>query len=130
MKKLLLVASLALCLFVMVFAIAGAGADFEDPKLCVAGQWLLVDAAHPFAVTVTLPEGVAYGDQVAGGCATAGPNVPQVQVVVERGNRSQMQVKVDGASATQPVVASYGNDTQVKKNGSGKGTMTFLFALP
>jgi hypothetical protein len=129
MKKLLFVLPLVVILFASVFAMASAGADFEDPKLCVAGQWLVVDASDTSATTVTLPQGVAFGDQLAGGCTTPGPDVSQIQVVVERGNRSQMQVKIDGIAATHPVTVSYGDVVQVKDH-NDKATLTFLFKLP
>ena len=128
MKKLMIVLPLAVLMISLSFAIASAGVDWEDPALCVEGQWLLVDAAHPAAVTVSLPEGTRYGDQAAGGCTTPGPAVPIIQVVKERGGH-EMKVQVDGKNATPTVKASFGNVSQTKSN-NGKQTLNFKFALP
>lgn len=129
MKKLLFVLPLAVLMLSLTLTIASAGVDWEDPALCVNGQWLIVDAAQPSAVTVSLPEGTRYGDQTAGGCAIAGPVVPLIQVIKERGG-DNMKVQVNGKNATTPnVKASFGNDLQIKSN-NGKQTLNFQFGLP
>lgn len=129
MKKLLFVLPLAVLMIALTLTVASAGVDWEDPALCVNGQWLLIDAATPEAVTVSLPEGTQYGDQIAGGCATAGPAVPLVQVINERGGHA-MKVQVDGKNATTPnVTASFGASTQTKSN-NGKQMLNFKFDLP
>ena len=131
MKKMLFVLPLAVLLLTLTIGVAAARYDYEDPALCVAGQWLMVDAAaQPGGVTVYVPEGVAYGNQQAGGCATAGPNAPLVQVVKQRGGAHTLRVQVDGKMASTPVVvASYGGQSFTKDN-KGKGTLDFKFDLP
>jgi hypothetical protein len=130
MKKMFLVLPLAVLLLTLTIGVAAARYDYEDPALCVAGKWLLVDAASPAAVTVFVPEDTAYGDQKAGGCKTAGPNVPLVQIVKERGGGHTMRVQVDSKLASTPnIVVSYGKDSLTKAN-KGKGTLEFKFDLP
>ncbi len=130
MKKMLVVLPLAVLLLTLTIGITGAAYDYEDPALCVAGKWLLVNAAHPGAVSVFVPEGTPYGDQQAGGCATPGPNYPQPQVVKERGEGNTMLIMVDSKDASTPTVrVSYGDKTVTKAN-SGKGTLSFQFAVP
>lgn len=131
MKKMLFVLPLAVLLLTLTIGIAAARYDYEDPALCVAGQWLMVDAAaQPAGVTVFVPENTAYGNQAAGGCSTAGPNLPLVQVVKERGGNHTLRVQVDGKLASTPeVVVSYGDQTSAKDN-KGKGTLNFKFDLP
>ena len=130
MKKMFLVLPLAVLLLTLTIGVAAARYDYEDPALCVAGKWLLVDAASPAGVTVYVPEDTAYGNQKAGGCTTAGPDVPLVRIVKERGGGHTMRVQVDGKLASVPViVASYGKETQTKDN-RGRGTYEFKFDLP
>lgn len=127
MKKLLVVLPLAVLLVALTLSWAGAGMDYEDPKLCVDGKWLLVNAAHPSGVTVFLPEGVRYGNQQQGGCATPGPDVPLLTAVVQRGEHHWMRVQVDGAQASRPIVrATYGPVTEARFN-NGHGKLNFLF---
>lgn len=129
MKKMMYATMLAVMLLSLSFAVVGAGFDFEDPKLCVNGEWLLVIAAHPSGVQVTLPRDAKYGDQRAGGCKTPGPNVPLITNVVKRGERGVMTVKVDGKLASMPVVkASYDHQYRVERN-NGKQTLNFVFRL-
>jgi hypothetical protein len=123
---LLLVASLV-SLAMPVATMAGMGA--EDPKLCVEGKWLLVDAAPPSAVKVIVPEDTRYGNQRQGGCRTPGPNVPMITVVVERGEHHVMRVQVDGKFASKPTVrVTYGDAVRVQRN-DGKGNLNFLFVV-
>lgn len=127
MKKLLVVPPLAILLVALTLSGAGAGMDYEDPKLCVEGKWLLVNAAHPSGVTVFLPQGVRYGDQQQGGCATPGPNVPLLTAVVRRDEHHWMRVQVDGAQASRPIVrATYGSVSEVRFN-NGRSKLNFLF---
>jgi hypothetical protein len=131
MKKMFLVLPLAVMLLTLTIGVAAARYDYEDPTLCVAGKWLLVDAAaQPAGITVFVPEDTPYGDQKAGGCQTAGPNVPLVQVVKERGGGHTLRVQVDGKLASTPeIVVSYG-DKSITKNNKGRGTFEFKFDLP
>jgi hypothetical protein len=128
MKKLLVVLPLAILLVALTISWAGAGMDYEDPKLCVEGKWLLVIVADPSAITVSLPEDVRYGNQQQGRCSTPGPNAPLITQVNARGHGSQMRVQVDGARATPTVTVSYGADTQVRKN-NGHSTLNFNFRV-
>jgi hypothetical protein len=130
MKKMFLVLPLAVLLLTLSIGVAAARYDYEDPALCVAGKWLLVDAASPAGVTVFVPEDTAYGNQKAGGCKTAGPDVPLVRIVKERGGGHNMRIQVEGKLASTPeVVVSYGKETLTKDN-KGKGTLEFKFDLP
>jgi len=129
MKKLPYVIPLAALLVALTIAFAGAGMEYEDPALCVEGKWLLVNAAHPSAIRVTVPEDARYGDQQAGGCQTSMPGIPLIQVVKERGEHHIMRVWVDGSQATTPTVtATYGDAVRVKHN-SGRGNLNFLFVV-
>ncbi len=130
MKKLLVVLPLAVLLVSLTFGVAGARYDYEDPALCVAGQWLIVNAAHPSAVTVFVPEDTPAGDQAAGGCNTTGPDVPLINTVKERGESHTMRVQVDGKNASTPTVQVAYGDTLSTKANNGKGMLSFRFALP
>ena len=108
---------------------AQAALEWEDPAFCVAGQWLVVNAAHPSAVTIAVPEGTAYGDQMAGGCNTSAP-VPAVfplTVVTERGHSGKMTVFVDSAGASSSLFVSYGGKTVV--DSKAHGVMMFKFEI-
>jgi hypothetical protein len=129
MKKLLVVLPLALLLVALALTVVGAAMDDDDPKLCVNGKWLLVNAAHVSGIRVTVPEDARFGNQQQGGCTTPGPNVPLITAVRERGERHWMRVWVDGAQATTPTVTvSYGAATQVKRNNS-HGNLNFVFLV-
>jgi hypothetical protein len=129
MKKLIFVFALVAVLLSLSLPVVLAGMDFEDPALCVEGKWLLVDAAHPGAIKVTVPEDARYGNQQQGGCTTPGPDVPLIQVVKERGERHVMRVWVDGKQASTPqVTVSYGDAVHVKPN-NGKGALNFWFLV-
>ncbi len=129
MKKLIFALTLTVMLLSMTFAAVGAGVEWDDPKLCVNGEWLLVIAAKPSAIKVYVPEDARYGDQRQGGCKTPGPNVPVITNVVKRGERDAMLVLVDGKFATTPTVeASYKGVKQVRPN-NGKQTLVYLFRL-
>jgi hypothetical protein len=126
-KKLLVVLPLAVLLVALTISWVGAGMDYEDPKLCVEGKWLLVNAAHPAGVKVFVPEGTRYGDQQQGGCSTPGPDVPMITNVVPRGGGHVMRVQVDGAQASRPLVkAKYGVVTEARFN-NGRSTLNFVF---
>lgn len=131
MKKMCLALSLAVLLLTLTIGAAAARYDYEDPVLCVAGQWLMVDAAaQPAGITAFVPDGTAYGNPQAGGCASAGPSAPLVQVVKERGGGHTLRVQVNGKLASTPqVVVSYGSQASTKDN-NGKGTLNFQFDLP
>jgi hypothetical protein len=130
MKKGLVVLPLAVLLLALTIGVASAGYAYEDPALCVNGQWLLVDAAHPSAVTVFLPENTVYGDQVAGGCATPGPSAPLLTVVKERGEGHSMLVRVEGKNASTPTINVTYGARSVTKDNNGKQVLNFTFALP
>lgn len=130
MKKMLVVLPLAVLLLTLTIGIAGAAYGYEDPALCVAGKWLMVDAASPSAVTVFVPEDTRYGDQKAGGCKVARSSVPLIQIVKERGEGQNMRVQIDGKNASTPQVhVTYGDEVLTKSN-KGKGTLDFKFELP
>jgi hypothetical protein len=130
MKKLLVGLALTFLMIGLTLTTASAGVDWEDPTLCVDGQWLLVDAAKPSAVTVFVPEDVRFGDQKAGGCKTPGPAAPLIKAVKERDGGHAIKIQVDGKNASMPsVTASYNGVTQTKNN-NGKQTLNFKFNLP
>ncbi|MBI5301895.1 MAG: hypothetical protein HY868_07145 [Chloroflexi bacterium] len=129
MKKTLFALTLVVMLLSLTFATVGAGEAWDDPKLCVNGEWLLVIAAKPSAVKVYVPDDARYGNQRQGGCKTPGPNVPLITNVVERGDHNWMLVVVDGKLASTPTVtANYGRVSEVRRN-NGKGSLNFLFRL-
>ncbi len=124
MKKLALL--LALLLALASFAPVFAELEWGDPALCVAGKWLVVDAAAPSAVELTVPEGTVYGDQVAGGCSTpAATAVLPLSVVTEKGGGHKLTVRVDGSSASPMVTVTYGSESQTQLNDGG--TLKFKF---
>lgn len=130
MKKMLVILPLAMLLLTLTIGIAGAGYSYADPALCVAGKWLVVNAASPAAVMVSVPEDTPYGNQKAGGCKTPLPNVPLINIVRERGEGHNMHVMVDGKGASTPTVnVSYG-DTLFTKANNGKGMLNFDFKVP
>lgn len=130
MKKMFVILPLAALLLTLTIGIAGAAYGYEDPALCVAGKWLVVDAASPSAVTVFVPEDTRYGDQKAGGCKVAGPAAPLVQIVKERGGGHSMRIQIDGKNASTPHVhVTYGDEALTKAN-KGKGALDFRFDLP
>lgn len=127
MKKLIVVFALVAALTTLSLSFATAAMDFEDPALCVNGKWLLVDAAHPSAVQVFVPDDARYGDQKAGGCKTPAPVNVYLTAVKETNAEHLMRVWVDGSQASTPsITVSYGNAVETKKN-TGKWMMfTFL----
>ena len=127
MKKMLVVLPLAVLLLTLTIGVAGAGYAYEDPALCVASQWLVVNAASHTAVTVSLPEGTPYGAQ--GGCTMPAPAAQTLNVVKERGEGHVMLVRVDGKSASPTVTVSYG-DVSITKENNGKEMLNFKFTLP
>jgi hypothetical protein len=118
MKKFTLLFVVAL----MVLANGRAFADLEwaDPSLCVAGKWLVINAANAPGIVVTVPQGVAYGDQAAGGCATAAPAplLPLSSVTVHGANN--LKVMIDGKQASPVVNVSYGDKAMSRENDGGK----------
>lgn len=103
-----------------------AAYDFDDPVLCVAGEWMMVDAAARSAVYVAVPEGTRYGNQRQGGCDDPAPAklLPRSHVV-ERGNGNTMVVSVDGAQASPVITVSYGDSVNRVKNQGGRYTFRF-----
>jgi hypothetical protein len=128
MKKLVFAFVLVTALISLSLSFAVAAMDFEDPALCVNGKWLLVDAAHPSAIQVFVPDDARYGDQQTGGCKTPAPANQFITVVKETNAEHLMRVWVDGSQASTPTITvSYGEAVQTKKN-TGKG-MTFTFMV-
>ncbi len=128
MKKLVLLSALFLLLFVLTLGTAFADMQMEDPVLCVAGQWLTVDAVavgHQDAVTVILPANTPYGDST--GCS-ANPAARIENVAVRQSNSPIMQVEVNGEYATPVVTTSYDGKTFHKAN-NGKRVLNFQFNL-
>ncbi len=124
MKRIVLASLFVVLLFSLSFVFVSAGEIWDDPVLCVAGQWLTVDAGAQPAVTVYLPEGTPYGDH--GGCTLPPPDNTFVTDVHTRNGGPVMAIKVDGESASQPhVVVTYGDDVQVKNNNHQPLTFTF-----
>ncbi len=126
MKKLVLIAALVLLLLTLTLGSAFAEMDMEDPVLCVAGQWLAVDAVavgHQDAVTVILPAGTPYGDST--GCsANSAPRIENV--AVRQGNSPIMHVEVNGQFATPVVTASFDGKSFQRAN-NGKRVLVFQF---
>ncbi len=124
MKKLIVLFTLALLL--TTFGSALAYIEFDDPALCVDGQWLLVNAADQSAVHVFLPQGTPYGDE--GGCTTEPPAPVFIKdVVVETGRLHTMFVTVDGKKASETVTVSYEGKSRTLKNHGWM--MLFPFSL-
>ena len=125
MKKFALLFVVAL----MALANGHAFADVEwaDPSLCVAGKWLVINAANNGGIRVTLPRGTAYGDQAAGRCMTPAPApvLPSSSVTV--GSDDGMRVMIDGQQASPVVVVAYGWRVQTRVNLGGP--MQFRFSV-
>ena len=129
MKKLLVVLPLAVLLVALALTVVGAAMDEDDPKLCVEGKWLLVNAAHVSGVRVTVPEDARFGNQKQGGCTTPGPNVALITAVRERGEGRWMRVWIDGDQASKPTVTvTYGAASQTRRN-SGHDNLNFVFLV-
>lgn len=127
MKKMLFVVVLVVSLLMVAIPIASAGMDFEDPALCVNGQWLLVDAALPAGIHVVVPEDAHYGNQAAGHCATPAPANPAITKVKEGELDHLMTVWVDGSQASTPTITvSYGNTVRTKPNTGRLMLFTFF----
>ena len=125
MKKFTLLFVVAL----MALANGHAFADLEwaDPSLCVAGNWLMIDSANTAGIHVTVPHGVHYGDQAAGGCTTAAPaQVLPASAVTVRGEDG-LRVMIDGRQASPKVSVSYDGRVRTHKNDGGR--MEFNFPL-
>ncbi len=130
MKRIILVLVLFTLLVSISANIAMAGFGLEDPALCVAGKWLIVDAAAEPGVVVLLPRGVQYGD--AGQCPPppTGMGIYTGEVVQQIGGGHMMTVLVRGKQASEPsVTVTYGSDTFTKES-NGRQTLVFRFALP
>ncbi len=126
MKRIVLASLFVVLLLSLTFAFVSAGEIWDDPVLCVAGQWLTVDAGAQPAVTGYLPEGTPYGPQ--GGCTVPPPDDTFVTEVKTRAGGRVMVITVDGESASQPhVVVTYGEDIKVKNN--NHQPLTFSFNL-
>ncbi len=128
MKRLIMVAMLFVLLFTFSLTIVSAGADWDDPVLCVAGKWLVVNAAKESAVHIIVPDDTAYGD--AGHCRTPAPGPVFVKDVVrEAGHGRTMTVTVNGSQASKPkLTVSYGNVSYTKQN-NGRSVFKFTFDL-
>jgi hypothetical protein len=120
---------IALALMLVSVSVTFADLEFEDPALCVNGEWLVIDAAKSSAVKVTVPRGAHYGNQREGRCRTPAPApVLPKSSVTERGNGHLMFVEINGRGASKPTVtASYAGVTFVKQNHGGM--IKFKFQL-
>jgi hypothetical protein len=126
MKKLVLMSALVLLLPVLTLGSAFADMEMEDPVLCVAGEWLTVDAvANQSAVTVILPAGTPYGETA--GCSYNEAN-RILNVAVRQGNSPVMHVEVSGDQATPVVTAAYDGKSFHKAN-NRKRVLVFQFNL-
>lgn len=115
MKKFSIV--FAAILLVVSAGMAQAALEWEDPALCIEGQWLVIDAAHISAIKVVVPEGTHYGSQAAGGCTTPAPApLLPLTVVNGRGHGDNLTVNIDGASASPVVKVRYGADQKSRVN--------------
>ncbi len=110
-------------LAVATFGTVSAGFGYEDPAICVEGQWLVIDAAAHQGVTIYVPEGTAYGDQEEGGCATdttATVFKGMGGIIKSRGTGSKMLVMIEGKFATPTVTVTYGDqEPQILENTGG-----------
>jgi hypothetical protein len=129
MKKLVMAAMLFVLLFALSLSIVSAGADWDDPVLCVAGKWLVVNAAKESAVHIIVPDDTPYG--AAGHCKTPAPGPVFVKDVVrEMGRGHTMMVTVNGSQASQPkLTVSYGRESYTRQN-NGHSVFRFNFDLP
>jgi hypothetical protein len=133
MKKLVFVTMLVVLLFSLGLTIVSASGDGDDPALCVAGQWLVVNGAKEAGVRVIVPRDTPAGNQQQGGCKTPAPAPLFVKDVVhEIGHGNTMLVYINGKLASTPsVTVSYG---AVSKTLPNKGKLPlpllFVFGLP
>ncbi len=125
MKQIVVASLLVVLLLSLSLVVVTAGEIWDDPVLCVAGQWLTVDAGAQPAVTVSLPDGTPFDE--GAGCTLPPPdNTFITSVEIRPGNSPVMVVRVDGNSASQPdVVVTYGEDVKVKHNNNQPLTFTF-----
>jgi hypothetical protein len=126
MKKTLFVMVLVVALMTLVIPVVSASWDYDDPALCVNGQWLLVDAAAPSGIQVVVPDDAVYGNKEAGHCAQPAPVTGVITKVKEGDADHLMTVWVAGSVASKPTITvSYGNTVRTKPN-TGR-LMMFLF---
>ena len=120
---------IALALMLISVSVTFADLEFEDPALCVNGEWLVINAATSTAIKVTVPRGTHYGNQQEGRCKTPAPApVLPKHAVTERGNGHTMFVEIDGRNASKPIVTvSYDDVTFTEQNRGGM--MKFKFEL-
>jgi hypothetical protein len=128
MKKLILTTMLLGLVFALSLSVVSAGEDWSDPVLCVAGQWLVVDAAKDSAVHIVIPDNTPYGNE--GKCKTPAPGPLFVKdVVKEIGRGHTILVTVNGRQASTPTVTvSYGKVSTTKRN-NGIAPLIYLFDL-
>jgi len=128
MKKMLFVGVLVVALMTLVIPVVSASWDYDDPALCVNGQWLMVDAALPSGIQVVVPEGAHFGNRAAGHCATPAPAKGAITKVRAGVADHLMTVWVDGSVASTPTITvSYGNAVRTRPN-TGK-MMLFVFLV-
>jgi hypothetical protein len=127
MKKMVFVLVLAVALMMIAIPMVSATGDYDDPVLCVNGTWLVVDAAAPAGIQVSVPDDARYGNQRAGGCKTPAPAALAITKVKEGEADHVMFVTVDGSQASTPTLTvSYGNQVRTKHNTGNKMLFTFL----
>lgn len=128
MKRLVVIFLVGL-FFTLTLPVAMAGWGFEDPVMCIAGQWLSIDLAGPTGVSIALPEGVPYGN--AGNCDAKQPqgNLLPSDVVTVKGGGHKIKVEIHPYYASETVTVSYNGDIQERANNL-KQNLVFHFDLP
>ena len=132
MKQVVVTTVLVALLLSVTFTVTSAGLGMEDPALCVAGKWLVVNSAAQSAVKVYVPRGTSYGD--AADCGDPPSGVTALypgHVVKTKAGTNQMTVEINAKHASDPITVSYGTDQSYNdmKN-LGKGRLYFTFNLP
>ena len=130
MKQVVVTAVLVALLLSVTFTVTSAGLGMEDPALCVAGNWLVVDSAAQSAIKVIVPEGTVYGDDTKCGDPPSGVTSEYSgHVVKTKAGTNQMTVEINAKHASDSVTVSYWGQTDTKTN-LGKGRLYFTFNLP
>ncbi len=132
MKKGLFAISLVALLLSLTLGSAMAGFGMEDPALCVAGQWLIVNAANEGGVRISIPDGVPYGFSNDSGCGDLpdGLNAFTGDVLKTRSGGKIALVHISGKQASTPSVSvDYGN-FHAEKSNNGKQNLIFQVPLP
>ena len=132
MKQVVVSAALVAVLLSVTFTVTSAGLGMEDPALCVAGKWLVVNWARQSSIKVYVPKGTSYGNAANCGDFPSGVTGEYSgHVVKTKAAANQVVVEINGKHAPDEVTVWYGDESNSQTlSNSGKGILVFTFILP